>query len=1146
MHSQQQQQQQQYCTDSTTSYSPDAAERHSEGMKLYQYDNNQQQGQGQYGLHHIDSDPDIHGRDSGAMAADLTPLFTLPSQQHNNNGVDNKKQMLMTAAAATMTDMTKYPEGQNDDGHHHYQQQQQYPTNNSNKSSPTPLSSGVGEVIGHGQLHGAQGAAYPLQQRQSLHHPGYAQQPPHHQGPQKSPPVQKQRPKQQQQQQQPQHPPNHYGYDLEQEKQQQRNQRSPSPFQHERHSLYQPQPQQETNRPANNNSNKGQHHPRPPKLIHVAPPQQKEQQHKLTMTCSPSPPPRKESLENAGALAGAGVGAAIERGGVSAQEQVLLDDRAHYRTMMMASADSAVSLTSEVEKYTERGDNSGNGSNDVVWTASPSSLSLDSRSNTLSNTTAATNQSGGSDTGAVGTLCQGGTGAAGVEGGESPLALPNPPFYPQKATEAEGRGGVSKSRCGSMSSADAHVVRGPGWQTRMHGGENGSGSVIVDMGTSTSQPPVPSSPGKTGWEREDATSTTPVPAYQLPAPKNGGMDNGKDSVTGAGAGAGSHQHSHSLFDFFRGRKSSIHKNSTLHQQAAAAAYAASHGSGSGSGSESLAGADGHPPALPLMGTPPSIARSRLGSVAALGPPVPPPLRKQSLDVSALSGYHRNVPGVAGGGDGGPHRSDRHAATMPILPSSASSPAFGVSGLEALTPTQAMDVITSSTIPLTPFVTAKTNVDTTTSSNSTQSTLSKVAGAVVGVTIGKRRPSVVSEVNAGASSHGFGLLKYREKPPPMPLVVRQQQQQVQHQHQHSGAESDGFSGDGTGLDAEQLQYHARFMRSEKSMTELMEYVGKMYHTVMNKDVALEYSRTQIAVLHKELDQNRVRSEDDRKSLTAEVDTVKEQVVKMEENFLLWRTKVHHDQMAQQEEFLQERLVKQDRIEELEDMLHASQEEVTRLRNRLLVLEYEDGYVGATAFLPSSTSDYNHPGDPYNPCTTIAIEHGPMTINSHKRRSGDFRIMEQRAQSFEGQVQELKRAMEKLRQDQGKELAELRMKFGAKCSKLEHDVHAAKMESTMYNEMLHEVVTENEDLRKQLKDAQRQLRRQGHSASVCIDSGNSSSTTINNNYRSDSNSSNATKSKSSSKPRRNPDHYGFPDDGSYSLDGSDDDDMEDIVI
>jgi hypothetical protein len=46
--------------------------------------------------------------------------------------------------------------------------------------------------------------------------------------------------------------------------------------------------------------------------------------------------------------------------------------------------------------------------------------------------------------------------------------------------------------------------------------------------------------------------------------------------------------------------------------------------------------------------------------------------------------------------------------------------------------------------------------------------------------------------------------------------------------------------------------------------------------------------------------------------AELDTVKEQVNKMEENFLLWRTKVHDDQMTYQEEFLQERLVKQDQV------------------------------------------------------------------------------------------------------------------------------------------------------------------------------------------------------------------------------------------
>lgn len=102
--------------------------------------------------------------------------------------------------------------------------------------------------------------------------------------------------------------------------------------------------------------------------------------------------------------------------------------------------------------------------------------------------------------------------------------------------------------------------------------------------------------------------------------------------------------------------------------------------------------------------------------------------------------------------------------------------------------------------------------------------------------------------------------------------------------------------------------------------------------------------------------------------------------------------------------------------------------------------------------------------------------------------------------------------------------------------------------MYNEMLHEVVTENDDLRKQLKDAQRQLRRQGHSTSTSTDSGSGSGCcdNINNNYRSGGTSSNTAKSKSSSRPRRNPDYYGFPDDGGYSLDGSDEDDMEDIVF
>ncbi|KAF9910724.1 hypothetical protein EC991_005709 [Linnemannia zychae] len=460
----------------------------------------------------------------------------------------------------------------------------------------------------------------------------------------------------------------------------------------------------------------------------------------------------------------------------------------------------------------------------------------------------------------------------------------------------------------------------------------------------------------------------------------------------------------------------------------------------------------------------------------------------------------------------------------------------------------MDVITSSTIPPTPSSTATASASTSTTpsqTNTAQSTLSKVAAVVVGVTgVGKRRPSVVSELEAGIVGGGtFGPSKFRAKPPPVPASAAFQQQH-QHQpynnHYHAlGNESSSRGATAAGLDAGQLQNHAQFMRSEKTMAELKEYIDRMYHTVTNKDVALEYSRTQISVLHKELDQNRVRSEDERKALTAEVDTVKEQVVKMEENFLLWRTKVHNDQMNHQEEFLQERLVKQDRIEELEEMLHNSQEEVNRLRNRLLVLEYEDGYVGPTAFLhdsyhltlatsPSATlspssSDY----DPMNPSTTIAIEHGPMTVNTHKRRSGDFKVMEQRAQVFEFQVQELKQMMEKQRAGHCQDLAELRAKLGARCTKLEHDVHAAKMESTVYNEMMHEVVTENDDLRQQVKEAQRKLRRHGLSQGH---SGDSARSSVYNSNRS----------------RRNQDYYGFPDDGGCGPDDSDDDDMEDIVI
>ncbi|KAF8970262.1 hypothetical protein BGZ46_010536 [Entomortierella lignicola] len=224
--------------------------------------------------------------------------------------------------------------------------------------------------------------------------------------------------------------------------------------------------------------------------------------------------------------------------------------------------------------------------------------------------------------------------------------------------------------------------------------------------------------------------------------------------------------------------------------------------------------------------------------------------------------------------------------------------------------------------------------------------------------------------------------------------------------------------------------------------------------------------------------------------------------MEENFLLWRTKVISDQMAQQEDFLHERLIKQDRIEELEDDLDSSRDEVTRLRNRLLILEYEDGYVGPSTFLSegditsNSSSNYNgyitnddNNNDSNNlsshrASTAIAIEQGPMTIATHKRRSADFMVLEKKAQSFEAQVQELKRLLETERQERQRDLVESRMRMHEKCVKLEQEVQAAKMESTMYTEMMHEIVSENDDLRKRVKEVQRKLR---HHMAKCQDYG-----------------------------------------------------------
>ncbi|KAF9315932.1 hypothetical protein BG003_002524 [Podila horticola] len=527
-------------------------------------------------------------------------------------------------------------------------------------------------------------------------------------------------------------------------------------------------------------------------------------------------------------------------------------------------------------------------------------------------------------------------------------------------------------------------------------------------------PSNPPSPGKTGWERE--TPTTPTPQLHR--------------------GLTSHQHSSSLFDFLRTRKQSISKHNAHHAGAAAAAST----SGSSFQTPPL------PTNLPLMGTPPTIAKSRMGPPHQNPSyvPVPPPLRKQSLDISALSEYQSSSSSTFGTPL---TKNDHHAATIPILPSTVMTPSSSTSSfasphLHYPHTSSSCNAIPSHHSSLTTTV---------------HSTFSKVAAAVVGVTMGKKqRGSVITEV----LELGQGPEHEKAHEASNPSQIRQ------------------------GLSQAQLNDHARFLKEAKTTQELIEYIDKLYYTVLNQNEAFEHANKQVTALQNELDQTRSRADEDRKGLVAEADRVKGKILTMEENFLLWRTKVHNDQMAQQEDYLHERLIRQDRIEELEDNLNASQDEVARLRRRLLALEYEDGYVGPTSLLNA------------DPSVSRAPENGPMTVATHKRRSADFKILEMTKLNYEHQIQGLARALETERQDHQKDLVEFRMRMHAKVVKLEEEVQAAKMESSIYTEMMHEIVTENDTLRTKVKQARRKSRIGGGESSTSF--GSSSTTSIQDYY------------------------------------------------
>ncbi|KAF9990442.1 hypothetical protein BGZ75_001924 [Mortierella antarctica] len=352
-----------------------------------------------------------------------------------------------------------------------------------------------------------------------------------------------------------------------------------------------------------------------------------------------------------------------------------------------------------------------------------------------------------------------------------------------------------------------------------------------------------------------------------------------------------------------------------------------------------------------------------------------------------------------------------------------------------------------------------------------------------------------------------------------------------------------------------------MKVERSVPELREYISQLYKTILGKDEALEHSQKQIASLRSELDRVRSHAEEEKKELVDEMDRTKEQIVTMEENFLLWRTKVHNDQATLQDNLLNERLDKQDRIDELEEDLNASQEEADRLRSRLLVLEYEEGYHGPSSFLPddntsdmsssSSSSGSSHTGSNSSnrgSSVSIVIEHGPMTVDTHRRRSADFTLLEQRAQSFEALVQDLRRTLELERQQHQRELKSIRMQSQARLDKLEHDIQAAKMEATMYAEMMHEVVTENDDLRSRVKSASRVMRRHGWTdlnKKKSDDSGGGQNSSVVVSASTSRSNSQGSESGHRSRPR-NSDNFGFPSGMDSESDDGSDEDMEEIAI
>ncbi|KAF9974164.1 hypothetical protein BGZ73_002472 [Actinomortierella ambigua] len=656
----------------------------------------------------------------------------------------------------------------------------------------------------------------------------------------------------------------------------------------------------------------------------------------------------------------------------------------------------------------------------------------------------------------------------------------------------------------------------------------GDDDVVVDMsngsgsGVAPSYPPqrlphplptagggvggTSSSGGKTGWERH--------------SPNSAGSSN-------------QHHTGNSIFDFFRGRKSS-----------SIPTHGASGGNGGSSSSKGGGGgaqptisypAPIHPhdnddhfhpdlaPPRPLFIQSSSSSCSSSSSVSSPSSPststsstVPampaPKGRSYSLTFAPLPFSAKT------GSSSSPTTAVAMASSSPSIPSSLSS--------SSSSPPNATPLPFPSTSP-------------TNQPSLAHSAFSKVA-AVVGVTVGKRRSSLSSALvlesglsggigagagtgagtgvvpavaAAGVSESSFLSKKKHSQPTqnmvdtdantatvtsPIPHPLRNSSTPPYAAAVTAISDTESPPPPPGVLTAEQLDQHAQHVQRLQHTgvvtvpEPVLAYVEQLYRTVRHREMALSLAQQRVAGLQEEVGLVKQAADQEKQVLAEDVRKAKEQMTLMDENFMAWRNKVHNEQLIIQEEYLHERLVKQDRIDQLEEELGDVQDEARRLRERLMVLEYEDDYTGPSQrdgqHQAVSYSEDEEEEDDYDDDHGVGgnddlekqqsrrdrpqrqrrrpgltSQPGPMTMATHKRRSHDFQRLEHRLQAYEQQVTALLKQLEQERADHQQVLIEFRMRMHNKCLKLEEQVQQAKVEALMYTEMMHELAMENEDLR-----------------------------------------------------------------------------------